>query len=101
MKMASFRRALHRILISSLTSAAPSAARRFRPPPPRLARHSDPCSDEQLMSPRKPPKLPTEIRAGEGVADPRYLLEEVTELRDHRREGWTRDAGLCAGVRPS
>jgi len=34
------------------------------------------------MSPRKPPKLPTEIRAGEGVADPRYLLEEVTELRD-------------------
>jgi hypothetical protein len=28
------------------------------------------------------PKLPTLIRAGEGVADPRYLLGEVTELRD-------------------
>jgi hypothetical protein len=34
------------------------------------------------MSTPERPKLPTDIRPGEGVADPRYLLAEVTELRD-------------------
>jgi hypothetical protein len=34
------------------------------------------------MSKPKRPKLPTDIRPGEGVADPRYLMAEVSELRD-------------------
>jgi hypothetical protein len=32
------------------------------------------------MSEPKRPKPPTTIRAGEGVADPNYLLAEITEL---------------------
>jgi hypothetical protein len=35
-----------------------------------------------MTTPERFPKLPTDIRAGQGVADPRYLLTEVTELRD-------------------
>jgi hypothetical protein len=35
-----------------------------------------------MTTPERSPKLPTDIRAGQGVADPRYLLAEVTELRD-------------------
>ena len=35
-----------------------------------------------MTTPERSPKLPTDIRAGRGVADPRYLLAEVTELRD-------------------
>ena len=35
-----------------------------------------------LMSAPKGPKLPTNIRPGEGVADPHYLLAEITELRN-------------------
>lgn len=46
-----------------------------------LARHLDPCSTILVSTPEQS-KLPTGIRPGEGVADPRYLLAEVTELRD-------------------
>ena len=41
----------------------------------------DPCSTILVSTPEQS-KLPTGIRPGEGVADPRYLLAEVTELRD-------------------
>jgi hypothetical protein len=46
-----------------------------------LARRVDPCSTILVSAPEQS-KLPTGIRPGEGVADPRYLLAEVTELRD-------------------
>src|SRR3954466_98513 len=86
LKIDAFRRALHRILLSVFVRRPPRASPPFamdvRASPPMLARRSDPCSEDHLMSAPKRPKLPTDIRPGEGVADPGYLLAEVTELRD-------------------
>ena len=43
----------------------------------------DPCSTVTAMTtPERCPKLPTDMHAGQGVADPRYLLAKVSELRD-------------------
>jgi hypothetical protein len=66
--MRGLRQALHRMLMSiqfgrPLAEAAPARA---QDPPPLLA----------------PTAASLTVHSGEGVADPRYLLAEVTELRD-------------------
>lgn len=60
--------------------ATGSSEPRLRATPPRLARRVDPCFNDDVMNQPKRPKLPIRIRAGEGVADPGYLLGEITEL---------------------
>jgi hypothetical protein len=86
MRLAALRRVLHRLLISvAVTRTAPHLPWTLRGRSrsrPTLARRADPCSTVPAMSTPERPKLPTNIRPGEGVADPRYLLAEVTELRD-------------------
>lgn len=84
--ISAFRKVLHRILVSPFMrqprGTPRASALRLQPFAPTLADHSKSCSNERLVSAHKPPKLPTDLRAGEGVADPRYLLAEITELRD-------------------
>jgi hypothetical protein len=86
MRLIALRRVLHRLLISvAVTRPAPHLPWTLRGRSRSrltLARRADPCSTVPAKSTPDRPKLPTDIRPSEGVADPGYLLAEVTELRD-------------------